>query len=82
MVTKFIGIKKFRKNVTKLWKEARKKNIRYIVMSHSTPILEVMPITEEEITEERLATQIKKARKQFKNGEFYTEEEIFKKYGL
>ncbi|MBU1445993.1 hypothetical protein KKD70_01885 [Patescibacteria group bacterium] len=46
MDTKLIGIKKFRQNFTKIWKEAKEKNIRYIVMHHSVPVLEVKPIDE------------------------------------
>jgi len=44
MDTKLIGIKKFRQNFTKIWKEAKEKNICYIVMHHSVPVLEVKPI--------------------------------------
>lgn len=43
MKTKIIALKQFRQNITKLWKEAQQENIRYIVMFHSRPILEVLP---------------------------------------
>ena len=48
MATKVIGIKKFRASITSLWKEAKKNQIRYIVMHRNTPIMEVNPISEKE----------------------------------
>ena len=44
MTTKIISVKTWRQNLTKLWREAEGKNIRYIVMSHSKPMYEVKPI--------------------------------------
>jgi len=82
MTTKLIGIKQFRQNVTNLWKEARTKKIRYIVLFHSKPVFEVNPISEEDIMMERLAADVAKAREEYKRGEYYTEEETFKKLGL
>lgn len=43
MLTKVISLKDYRQNITKLWKEAEKENIRYIVLHHSKPIFEVKP---------------------------------------
>ena len=44
MTTKIIGINEYRTKLTKLWKEAREKNVRYIVVVHNKPVLEVRPI--------------------------------------
>ena len=82
MTTKLIGIKQFRQNVTSLWKEARDKKIKFIVLFHSKPVFEVTPISEEDILLERLAADVAKAREQYKKGEYYTEEETYKKLGL
>ena len=82
MTTKAIGIKKFRENITSLWKEAKKKKIRYIVMYHTAPIFEVKPINEDELIIEKYAKDIQEAREQVKRGEVYTEEEIMKEFGL
>ena len=82
MTTKTIGIKEFRKNITSIWKDARKNKIKYIVLYHAKPILEVSPIDEEEMLLEKLAAEIAEAREQVKRGEVYTEEEIMKEYGL
>jgi hypothetical protein len=82
MTTKIIGIKSFRENIAKTWKEAIKENIRYIVMNHSTPILEVTPINEEDFILENLAKDIEIAREQAKKGHVYSQEEVYKKLGL
>lgn len=82
MTTKIIGIKNFRENITKLWKEAKKKNIRFIVMNHSEPILEVKSISEKELRTAKLQSDIAEAREQYKRGEFYSNEEIMKEFGL
>lgn len=49
MVTKVISLKDYRQNITKLWKEANEHDIRYIVMYHSKPILDVRPYPEAEL---------------------------------
>lgn len=82
MTTKVIGIKKFRQNMTSLWKEAKKKNIRFIVLHHSQPVFEVKPLSEEELILEKHAADIAEAREQFKKGEVYTEEEVGKILGF
>ena len=82
MTTKLIGIKEFRQNITTLWKGAQKEKIRYIVLYHSTPIFQVNPISKEDITLEKLAADVKKARIQAKRGETYTHEEILKELGF
>ena len=82
MTTKAIGIKKFRENITSLWKEASKKKIRYIVLYHSKPILEVNPIDEDEMILDNLISDIEEAKEQVKKGATYTEEETYKKLGL
>ncbi len=82
MTTKIIGIKQFRQNITTLWKDARKNNIRYIVLHHSKPIFEVTPIDEDELILEKFADDIAEARAQARRGEVYTEEEIRKELGI
>ena len=82
VTTKVIGIKNFRNNITKLWKTARDNKVKYIVMYHSAPILEVKPITEKELAFASLASEIAEAREQVKKGKVYTEEGIKKELGL
>ncbi|MBD3270367.1 hypothetical protein GF376_02475 [Candidatus Peregrinibacteria bacterium] len=82
MTTKIIGIKEFRRNITSMWKEARQKNIRFIVMHHSTPVFEVNPIKEDELILERFAKDISIARKQVQKGQIQTFEDTYKELGL
>lgn len=49
MVTKVVSLKEYRQNITVLWKEAKKNNVRYIVLYHSKPILDVRPYPKDEI---------------------------------
>ncbi|MBI4360001.1 MAG: hypothetical protein HY564_02825 [Candidatus Jacksonbacteria bacterium] len=46
-MTKIIGLKEFRSNITSLWKEAKNKHISYIVLHHSKPVLRVEPLFDE-----------------------------------
>ena len=79
MTTRFIGIKAFRQNMSKLTKEARKKNICFIVMHHSVPVMKVTPVNEREAGLEQLARDIAEARAQQRR---YTTEEVEKLLGL
>ncbi|MFA5793251.1 MAG: hypothetical protein WC897_05300 [Candidatus Gracilibacteria bacterium] len=82
MTTKIIGIKEYRQNITSLWKEARKENIRYIVMYHSKPVFEVSPLQEEDELIEILRKDIEEARGQAKNGETTSHEALMAEFGL
>ncbi|MBI4122375.1 MAG: hypothetical protein HY462_00075 [Parcubacteria group bacterium] len=82
MTTEVIGIKEFRQNITSLWKKARKKDTRYIVMHHSTPIFEVMPLSGNRLVLEKLARDVQKAREEARQGKLYTTEEVLKHLGL
>ena len=44
MTTQFISMQDYRENIGQLRKQAQKENIRYIVMVHSKPIFEVIPL--------------------------------------
>lgn len=82
MTTKFIGMKEFRQNLAGYTKEAKKKNVRFIVLKKNVPVLEVKALDEKEFTLEKLAAEIAKAREQVKKGEVYTEEGVLKMLGL
>jgi PHD/YefM family antitoxin component YafN of YafNO toxin-antitoxin module len=82
VTTNIIGIKEFRKNITTLWKKARKDKTRYIVMHHSTPVFEVMPLSGDRLVLDALARDVAEAREQVKRGETYTHEEALKALGL
>ena len=80
MTTKVIGIKEFRKNLTKYGKKTNGKNVRFIVMRHTVPLFEVKPVNEDELTDElileKYAKEIEEALEQVKQGKVYTSEEV------
>ncbi|MEK7591627.1 MAG: hypothetical protein AAB489_05490 [Patescibacteria group bacterium] len=76
MTTKFIGIKKFRRDLTKVTKEARSKNVHFIVMRHSVPVLRVSPMTHKELELEQLKADIAEARAQARRGEGFSSDEV------
>lgn len=60
METQAISLQDYRKNLSKIWKEAQKKDIRYIVMVHGTPVWEVTPIKGNVIPSEKVSTKERK----------------------
>lgn len=82
MTTKLIGIKKFRQNLTKISKEARTKNVHFIVMRHSVPQFRVTPMTRKELEYEQLKANIAEARAQVKRGDVYSTDELRKMLGI
>ena len=54
MTTKLISLNEFRSNLSNIWKTAKKKNEKYIVMVHSKPVLEVRPVKENDFTKDFL----------------------------
>ena len=79
MTTKFIGIKEFRQNISKLGK---KKNMRFIVMNHSEPFLKVETINEDELFMQMYAKDIEEALKQVDKGQTRPLEEVMKELGI
>ena len=82
MTTKFLGVKEFRQNIAKYSQEAKRKNIRYIILRKNIPILEVLPLDEKKFAWERLAQEIQEAEEGIKKGETYTHEEVLAELGL
>ncbi|MBI2463773.1 hypothetical protein HYV57_02360 [Candidatus Peregrinibacteria bacterium] len=82
MTTRLVGMKEFRQNMASFAKKARKQNIRYIVLKKNVPVLEIRPVDEKKFAMEKLTHEIKEARKQVKEGNVYTHEEIMKEFGL
>lgn len=82
MTTKLIGIKQFRRDMTKVTKEARAKNVHFIVMRHSVPQFRVSPMSRKEIEFEQLKADIAEARAQARRGEGYSSDEVRKMLGI
>lgn len=49
MKTELISLQDYRKNISTLRKKANQENIKYIVMVHSNPVLEIIPIRKREM---------------------------------
>ena len=81
MTTKTVGIKEFRANISKYVKEARKKDVQYIVMNRNHPLFEIKPFPENEGME-ALFMDIVKAEKDIENGNVYTQEEVMTEFGI
>ncbi len=82
MTTRVIGIKEFRQNMTKLWKQGKTQNVRFIVMHHSKPIMDVKPIDEDVLILEQFAGDIEKAMQDVRKGRIYTPKQAKAKLGL
>lgn len=82
MTTKLIGIKEFRQNVTNLYKQAKQKNIQYIVLNRNQPIFKVSPLSEKDTIIEKLALDIEEARNDIENGRVYDFEDVCIELGL
>lgn len=52
MTTEIITLGEYRKNISSLWKKAKEKNIKYLVMVHGKPAFEVNPLFDNIIKEE------------------------------
>ena len=78
MTTKFIGVKEFRQNIAPLYKQAMKKNIRFIVINRNKPIFDIRPLSEDDATLESLAFQIQEARDDVKKKKTYTSKQARK----
>lgn len=82
MTTRFLGLREFRQNIATFTKMAKEKKIRFIILRKNIPVLEVKAVNEKEISLEKLAGEIKKARAQAKSGKVVTHEQIMKEFGL
>lgn len=82
MTTKFIGIKEFRQNISKIAKNSKKNNQRLIVLNRNTPIFEVNPLSDADQTLESLAMGIQQGLADAKAGRVYTQAQVESMLGL
>lgn len=82
MITKFIGIREFRQNLTSLYKKARKNNWSFIVLNRNTPVFRVEPLSKKDAVLEKLKKDIEEAREDVRQGRVYPAEEVYKRLGL
>ncbi len=82
MTTKFMGVREFRQNITGLYKDACKKNTRYIVLKKNRPVLEVKVLSKKEASLEALIASVAEAEADIKAGRVYTWEQVKNEFGL
>jgi len=73
MNTKFIGVKEFRQNISDYAKEARRADMRLIIVNRNKPLFELKPFAADQ-TLDSLFTELTKAEKDIKAGKFITQE--------
>ena len=71
MTTKFIGVKEFRQNMSKISKQAKKNNQRLIVLNNNKPIFELRPLNEKEVILENLVAEVQEGLKDMEKGLVY-----------
>lgn len=83
MITKFIGMKEFRQNLAHYTEAIREDgNVSYIILRKNVPVLKVSPVDEKEFMMEKLKQELDEAEASYRRGEYYTQEEIMKEFGL
>lgn len=82
MTTKFIGIKEFRQNISKIAQSSKKNKQRFVVLNRNTPIFEVNPLSGTDVTLESLALGIQQGLDDAKAGRVYTQAEVESILGL
>lgn len=82
MVTKLVGVKQFRQNISSYYRQSLKNNWRFIILNRNQPIFEVRPINDKKITLEKLAANVAKAREDYKQGRIYSLKNICREFGV
>ncbi|MBI4427312.1 MAG: hypothetical protein HY569_02420 [Candidatus Magasanikbacteria bacterium] len=82
MVTKLIGVREFRQNIASYYRKSIRNDWRFLIMNRNQPIFEVRPIRGKNATLEKLYADIAKAREDYKQGRYYTAEEMRKQLGI
>lgn len=82
MVTKLIGIKEFRQNITSYHKLSLKNNWRFVILNRNEPIFEVTPVRPKNASLEQLIADVAEAREDYKKGRYYTSNQVRKNLGL
>ena len=81
MITKFIGIKDFRQNISDYVQRAQNSDTRFIVMNRNKPLFEIKPFAEDEYLDSFVASVLK-SEAEVNAGKFHTEEEVMKELGV
>ncbi len=82
MITKLIGVREFRQNISSLYEKAKKNNWRFVVLNRNQPIFKVEPLSKKDAIVEKLAIDVAEAREDIKKGRVYDFEDVCKELGL
>lgn len=78
--TRTVSVREFRENMSKFLREARKKNVHFVIMRYAEPVAHVIPASQSDSLEE-LAMEVARAREDFRRGRFYTPEKVLAMIG-
>lgn len=81
MITKFVGVRKFRDNMNSYVKKS-KKGVRYVILKKNVPFFELTPIDEKKFAMERLSAELEEAEKSVREGKVYSHEQVVEMLGL
>ncbi|MFH0769978.1 MAG: hypothetical protein V1926_01225 [Candidatus Peregrinibacteria bacterium] len=79
--TRTVSIRHFRENLTKFLREAREKNVHFVIMRHAVPVARVEAVAPHDSLESLIA-DISQARKEVKMGNVYSAKEVRALLGL
>ena len=82
MTTKFIGMKELRQNMSKITKEAEKKNERLIILRKNKPVFELRPLSPQGLITETFLRGIEEGLADAKAGRVYSQKQIEKMLGI
>ena len=79
MITKLIGIKEFRQNISDFTQKAQKGDVRYIIMNRNKPLFELKPFEDDQELENIFADIIV-AKEDIKKGRVYSQDDILAEF--
>lgn len=79
--TRTVSIREFRENMSKLLREAQKKNVHFVIMRHAEPVAHVAPASRK-ASLEAFARDIAIARREAREGKTYSTAEVRTLLGL
>jgi hypothetical protein len=79
MITKLIGVKEFRANISNFVKKAQKSDTRFVVVNRTTPLFELKPFgVDAELGD--VFSDIVAAKKDVKRGNVYSQDDILAEF--
>lgn len=82
MITKLVGVKDFRQNIANYYRQSIKNNWRFVILNRNEPIFEVTPVRPKNASLEQLIADVAEAREDYKQGRYFTPDQVRKNLGL